>query len=284
MLQYGKLMMEMKQTLFGGLDFESILSNRDFKEADVRANIIDPILKALGFTPENILREKALKSPFLRTGSRKRSVNLIPDYVLKVENGYAWVLDAKAPNQKIIGGDNVEQVYCYATHPEIRSNYFALCNGLEFACFRTTDTEKPVLYFPVKEIDKHWDDLRKTLSPGSFQTGKRFSYGEIENQKPKETFDYGNRPMLEEIPVRKRAAKRHFGVHGYFTRQSWDVVAKYINNFSRKGDLVLDPFGGSGVTAVEALMNGRRAVSIDINPFAVFIVRALLSPVNIKAS
>ncbi|MDR1867600.1 MAG: hypothetical protein LBQ77_04985, partial [Treponema sp.] len=76
-------MMEMKQTLFGGLDFESILSNRDFKEADVRANIIDPILKALGFTPENILREKALKSPFLRTGSRKRPVNLIPDYVLK---------------------------------------------------------------------------------------------------------------------------------------------------------------------------------------------------------
>jgi hypothetical protein len=57
MLQYGKLMMEMKQTLFGGLDFESIPSNREFKEADVRATIIDPILKALGFTPEIILRE-----------------------------------------------------------------------------------------------------------------------------------------------------------------------------------------------------------------------------------
>jgi hypothetical protein len=70
-------------------------------------------------------------------------------------------------------------------------------------------------------------------------------------------FDYATRPLLEEIPVKKQQAKRHFGVHGYFTKQSWNVVAEYIKNFSKPGDLVLDPFGGSGVTAIEAMMNNR---------------------------
>ena len=271
-----------KQVLFGTLDFDGIAANKDFKEADVRAVIIDPILKELGFAHENILREKALQSPFLRTGSKKRKVNLIPDYVLKVANGFAWVLDAKAPGQKIVNDDNVEQVYSYATHPEIRSNYFALCNGLEFACWRTTETAEPVLYFRVSEIDRHWEALRRLLSPESFQPGKIFSYEKTATPKTKEAFDYRNRPLLEEIPVKKRAVKRHFGVHGYFTRQSWDIVSAYIKNFSQEGDIVLDPFGGSGVTAVEALMNNRKAAHIDINPMANFIVQSLLAPANLN--
>ncbi|MDR0569272.1 MAG: type I restriction enzyme HsdR N-terminal domain-containing protein, partial [Spirochaetaceae bacterium] len=151
--------MELKEKLFGNLDFRKIIQNKDFKEADVRAVIIDPILKELGFTHENILREKALHSPFLKTGSTKRPVLLIPDYLLKIENAFPWVLDAKAPNQKIIDSDNVEQVFIYAIHPEIRSNYFALCNGLEFAVFRTMETAKPELYFRCEDIDKHWQAL-----------------------------------------------------------------------------------------------------------------------------
>jgi len=272
--------MDIKEALFGKLDFNQISSNKDFKEADVRAVIIDPILKELGFTYHNILREKRLANPFLKTGSKKRPVNLIPDYVLKVKTGFAWVLDAKAPNQKIVNDDNVEQVYSYAAHPEIRSNYFALCNGLEFACFRTNDTNKPIIYFRVNEIDSYWALLQKTLSPNSFQVGKTFTY-EIKHELNKEQgFDYLKRPLLEEIPVKKRAVKRHFGVHGYFTRQSWDIVNTYIKNFSQPGDLVLDPFGGSGVTAVEALVTNRKAINIDINPMAVFMVSALLAPIN----
>jgi len=201
---------------------------------------------------------------------------------MKVENGFAWVLDAKAPNQKIVNDDNVEQVYSYATHPEIRSNYFALCNGLEFSCFRTTETDRPVLYFRINEIDDYWQTLKNTLSPDSFQSGKTFTY-EIKREINKEhDFDYLKRPLLGEIPVMKQQARRHFGVHGYFTRQSWNVVAEYIKNFSKEGDVVLDPFGGSGVTAVEALMNDRKAINIDINPMAVFIVNSLLAPVNIS--
>ncbi|MCL2074150.1 MAG: hypothetical protein FWH18_09525, partial [Marinilabiliaceae bacterium] len=205
---------------------------------------------------------------------------LIPDYILKVEDIYAWVLDAKSPNQSVTDSDNVEQVYGYSSHPEVRSTYFALCNGLEFALYRRELTNTPILYFWLEEIEHYWEKLKMFLSPSSFQIGKNINYDTTNATARPTTFDYATRPLLEEIPVKKQAAKRHFGVHGYFTRQSWNVVADYIRNFSKPGDLVLDPFGGSGVTTIEALMNNRKGINIDINPMAIFLVKSLISPVN----
>jgi tRNA G10 N-methylase Trm11 len=57
-------------------------------------------------------------------------------------------------------------------------------------------------------------------------------------------------------------------------------VSEYIKNFTRPGDLVLDPYGGSGITAVEALMNSRRAINVDINPMAIFLTSTLIMPVK----
>lgn len=270
-----------KEKLFGKLDFKSISNDIDFKEDSVREVIILPILKELGYKQENIVRSKTLQHPFLKIGSKKRPINLIPDYTLKVEDSFAWVLDAKAPNQKIVNDDNVEQVYSYATHPEIRSNYFTLCNGLEFSVYRTADTDKPILFFEIENIEDNWEELKLLLAPTSFQIGKNFTYDTTTaTAKPKGDFDYSNRPLLEEIQVKKQQAKRHFGVHGYFTKQTWNVVAEYIKNFSQPGDIVLDPFGGSGVTAIEALMNKRVGINIDLNPMAVFIVQSLIAPVK----
>jgi len=267
-----------REKLFGQLDFKRIATDLDFKEDSVREVIILPIIKELGYTQENIVRSKTLQHPFLKIGSKKRPINLVPDYALKVENNFAWVLDAKAPNQKIVNDDNVEQVYSYATHPEIRSNYFTLCNGLEFSVYRTADTDKPILFFELENIENHWQELKLLLAPTSFQVGKNFVYEPTTVYKS--GFDYNNRPLLEEIPVKKRAARRHFGVHGYFTKQTWNVVAEYIKNFTKPGDLVLDPFGGSGITAVEALMNSRSAINIDLNPMAVFLVQSLIAPIK----
>jgi len=126
-----------KKQLFGDLDFNSISNNPDFKEDSVREIIILPILYHLGYSQENIVRSKTLHDPFLKVGSNKKiAIRLVPDYCLKVENNFAWVLDAKAPNQRITDIDNIAQVYSYSYHSEIRSIYFALCNGLEFILYR----------------------------------------------------------------------------------------------------------------------------------------------------
>jgi len=269
----------LRKKLFGELDFTSLNQNPDFKEDSVREVIILPIIRELGYQEKDIIRSKTLKHPFLKIGSnKKRAILLIPDYCLKVADKFAWVLDAKSPDKQVNAPDNIEQVYCYAAHPEIRSTYFALCNGIQFALFRRESTDEPVLLFSVDEIAYHWEKLRAFLSPESFQAGKRFAYESTVTASNQ--FDYLNCHLPEEIPVKKRAARRHFGVHGYFTRQTWNVVAEYIKNFTQQGDLVLDPFGGSGITAVEAMMNSRRGISIDLNPMAVFIVESLIAPVS----
>src|SRR6266446_8293543 len=82
-------------------------------------------------------------------------------------------------------------------------------------------------------------------------------------------------PILEAIPAARQEEARHYGVHPYFTRRPANVVRSYIERFSREGDTVLDPFGGTGVTAVEAFLLGRNAIHNDLNPFANFMARCI---------
>src|SRR5438270_5702893 len=80
-------------------------------------------------------------------------------------------------------------------------------------------------------------------------------------------------PILEAIPAARQEEARHYGVHPYFTRRPANVVRAYIERYSQEGDVVLDPFGGTGVTAIEAFLIGRHAIQNDLNPFANFIAR-----------
>src|SRR6266478_5424230 len=82
-------------------------------------------------------------------------------------------------------------------------------------------------------------------------------------------------PITEAIPAARQLDARHYGVHPYFTRRPANVVRAYIERFSRDGDTVLDPFGGTGVTAIEAFLLGRNGIHNDLNPFANFIARCI---------
>src|SRR6266566_1458016 len=77
------------------------------------------------------------------------------------------------------------------------------------------------------------------------------------------------------IPAERQSAKRHYGVHPYFTRRPYNVVRDYILRYSKEGDRVLDPFGGSGVTAIEAFLENRVGMHNDINPLANFIATGI---------
>ena len=43
---------------------------------------------------------------------------------------------------------------------------------------------------------------------------------------------------------------------------------------SLRGEVIWDPFGGSGTTALEAILLGRQAISTDANPLSEIIGRA----------
>jgi hypothetical protein len=78
-------------------------------------------------------------------------------------------------------------------------------------------------------------------------------------------------PITEPIIPRKQSAKRHWGSHPYFTKRAWNVVQAYIQHYSRLGDVVLDPFGGSGVTLIESLVLRRSGIHFDVSPLSNFL-------------
>jgi DNA modification methylase len=70
-------------------------------------------------------------------------------------------------------------------------------------------------------------------------------------------------------------------MHKYWARKPHNVVAKYIETYSLPNEIVMDPFSGSGVTPIESLKLGRRAVAVDLDPMSVFITRMTGVYVNI---
>lgn len=62
-------------------------------------------------------------------------------------------------------------------------------------------------------------------------------------------------------------------LHPYPAKFIPQIPANLIARLSMPGDLVLDPFGGSATTAVEAVRLGRRAISFDANPLSALIGR-----------
>ncbi|MDR1925477.1 MAG: type I restriction enzyme HsdR N-terminal domain-containing protein [Planctomycetaceae bacterium] len=269
--------------IFHNLDFSQIANDPEFKEASVRSFILDPLIRQLGYSPENIVLEKTVH---IRSGSKKQTVPYFADYALKIGNNFVCVLETKAPAKNIADNDCIEQAFSYASHNEIRSNYFVLCNGLELALYKTDLDRTLLLHFYLSEIDQYWQKLKRYLGKDDILTdwaGEEIDR-KVSEQKRKELaskFNYRDCQLLPEIPVKKQQAKRHFGVHGYFTKQAWNVVEKYIKNFTLPGDIVLDPFGGSGITAIEAYINNRTAINVDLNPLAVFIVQTLVTPVSL---
>lgn len=72
-----------------------------------------------------------------------------------------------------------------------------------------------------------------------------------------------------------------YSMHKYWSKKPYNLVSSFINRFSEHGDVVLDPFCGSGITAVEALKSHRKAVAVDLNPAAIFITETSLSHVDL---
>lgn len=145
----------------------ALLDSDEFKEDSVREVIILPILNRLGYAPSGshrVVRSKSLVHPFIYAGTRQVPVRMIPDYTLLLDEVPSLILDAKRPSEDILSRSNVQQAYSYAIHPEIKSQYFGLCNGKSLAVF-SVDSNKPILHLDFADFESKWEDIEKHLSP-----------------------------------------------------------------------------------------------------------------------
>ena len=99
-----------------------------------------------------------------------------------------------------------------------------------------------------------------------------------ENPYNPETDNYEVPPFNKSITATKATAI--YNMHSYWSKKPHDAIREYIKHYTKPGDLVLDPFCGSGGTALAALIEGRKAIAIDRSPAAIFITKNYCTPVN----
>lgn len=102
-----------------------------------------------------------------------------------------------------------------------------------------------------------------------------------EHAKPYDpaTDDYHVPPFDKPITTTKATAI--YNMHTYWSKKPHDAIREYIKHYTKPDDIVLDPFCGSGGTALAALMEERTAIAIDLSPAATFITKNYCTPVDV---
>jgi DNA modification methylase len=72
-------------------------------------------------------------------------------------------------------------------------------------------------------------------------------------------------------------------LHPYPAKFPPQIPGQLISALSLPGDLIFDPFGGSGTTAVEAVRLRRRAISLDANPLSGLLGRTKTARLDAEA-
>jgi len=96
-----------------------------------------------------------------------------------------------------------------------------------------------------------------------------------------ETDVYEIQPMTDELQVER--SEPVYEMHSYWSKKPPSAIDTYIKHYSEVGDVVLDPFCGSGTTMVSALRLGRNAIGIDLSPAATFIASGYVYPFDTRA-
>lgn len=171
--------------LYSGFNF-GLLDDPDFREDSVREELVVPLLAELGYSasgPNRIIRGRPLIHPYVYIGSRKQPITIVPDYILQRNGRNRWILDAKAPAERIDSGKNTEQAYSYAVHKDVRVPFYALCNGRELAVYHISEGPA-VFHAPLDELSDRetWKFLlflvgADSAMPNGIPIGFRRDYG-----------------------------------------------------------------------------------------------------------
>ena len=70
------------------------------------------------------------------------------------------------------------------------------------------------------------------------------------------------------------------GYHRYPAKFIPQLASRLIQDFTKRDDIVCDPFMGGGTTIVESLLNHRKSIGTDINEVAWLITKAKTTPIE----
>lgn len=84
----------------------------------------------------------------------------------------------------------------------------------------------------------------------------------------------------KEISYHAESYKGLYAMHKYWGKKPFNIMADFIKKYTKEGEIVLDPFCGSGVSVSEAVFNGRKGIGIDINPSSILITKNVIKTIK----
>ncbi|KAA2234906.1 DNA methyltransferase [Salinarimonas soli] len=120
----------------------------------------------------------------------------------------------------------------------------------------------------AREVKGRW-----TFAPPSSQADVDFVSGYIAAPSSVPVTE-GGEPVRKPAPATRVQGGRNsalYTAHSYHTKVPPEAIKPFIEHYTKPGDVVLDPFCGSGMTGVAAALAGRRAVLNDLSPAAVHL-------------
>ena len=86
---------------------------------------------------------------------------------------------------------------------------------------------------------------------------------------------YKRDPFVKDVKV----GKHHpiYLAHTYHTKIPHQAVQKFIEYYTKPGDIIFDGFCGSGMVGIAATLSNRRAILSEISPFASFLTHNFLN-------
>lgn len=124
--------------------------------------------------------------------------------------------------------------------------------------------------------EARWNQLFEPLAPSTRETWggrrqKRNGGRSVSTEDASPGCPMGD---VWDLPIVAPVARERTG---YPTQKPLALLERLVTALTDPGDLVIDPYCGSGTTVVAAVKLGRRGVGIDRNPEAVDIARARLT-------
>jgi len=129
-------------------------------------------------------------------------------------------------------------------------HFYVFCDGQSY----------PLFYYHAMDIAKAarpliWDKTTSVLGYGWRHQHEIILWGTMLESKPIPTGD-GDILKCKSVVTNKRL---------HPAEKPLELIKRLIEKSSAEGDLVMDPFVGSGVTAIAAKTTGRRYLGIDIS-------------------
>lgn len=154
---------------------------------------------------------------------------------------------------KDVCGVNVHDTMIYKTNkPPLTHNRYEQCWEYMFVFSKG----KPKTWNPIKEASTYAGQKRTaTMRQDSDELSNRSAKGTVADQKIRENVWYLPRSSNSDGAERR----------GHPATFPLALARDHILSWTVEGDVVLDPFAGSGTTCVAAKENGRRWVGIEIN-------------------